>query len=479
MSDRGRGGGSFFQRGGRGGRGGRGDRGGGILGSAVRSVAGGIGLVSESVSTYKEKKNAEKNAISSESGPSKPQQNAVAGHDQTPQNEYSQPSQQDDFTRMQWELDETQSELLSDPQGSSTSTEAPQDTPDLVLDFLKTHGLTSGQPGARLDLPVILAQRRPKDRTRGFVRGYAPALEEFGIDEAAWLDFLDKFDQSTLASPWIQVINFAEIGGFFIPFAPSIAISAAVYITIDVAQDLNSRQRSNKFLTRMNEQYFYPKGLCCLIMTWREDTGKSHDVVDLTSTVASSMGSYDSGITNKFKNSSGKTYGDFALPEAAPLVFPTLDVLAAANNEESTGFKQSLGNKKTYINEYFDKRAQAQFALNKPDNLLANQQEAPQFTSRYADPSHPSNNGSLISLITGGYVDPNQLRKGRGGRFSGRQNQEQQGRGGPAKTGLPLPFKPVHAAKKFVLDKDILYLMVVNLPTEAELNEAKAALAQR
>ncbi|KAM0345009.1 hypothetical protein ACHAPU_006892 [Fusarium lateritium] len=473
MSNRGRGRGSLFQRGG---------RGGGIIGSAVRSVAGGIGLVSESVSTYKDKKNAEKNATSSEPGSSQSQQNAAARHNQPPQNEYSQPSQQDDFTRMQWELDETQSELLSSPQGDSTSTEEPQDTPDLVLDFLKAHGSptsASGQPGARLDLPVIIAQRRPKDRARGFVRGYAPMLEEFGIDEDAWLDFLDKFDQSTLASPWIQVINFAEIGGFFIPFAPSIAISAAVYITIDVAKDLNSRQRSNKFLSRMNEQYFYPKGLCCLIMTWREDTGKSHDVIDLTSTVASSVGSYDSGISNKFKNSSGKTYGDFALPEAAPLVFPTLDVLAAANNEESAGFKQSLGNKKTYINEYFDKRAQAQFALNKPDNLLANQQEAPQFTSRYADPSHPSNNGSLISLMTGGYVDPNQLRKGRGGRFSGRQNQEQHGRGRPAKTGLPLPFKPVHAAKKFVLDKDILYLMVVNLPTEAELNEAKAALARR
>lgn len=96
-------------------------------------------------------------------------------------------------------------------------------------------------------------------------------------------------------------------------------------------------------------------------MTWREDTGKPQEIVDVTSTVASSMGSYDSGISNKFKNSHGKTYGDFALPEAAPLIFPTLDVLAAADNEESVGFKQSLGKKKTYIQEYYDKRSQAQF----------------------------------------------------------------------------------------------------------------------
>jgi hypothetical protein len=68
-------------------------------------------------------------------------------------------------------------------------------------------------------------------------------LETVGIDQTAWLDFLDKFDQSTTASPWIQVINFAEIGGFFVPIAPSIAISAAVYMTIEVGKDMHSRQR--------------------------------------------------------------------------------------------------------------------------------------------------------------------------------------------------------------------------------------------
>jgi hypothetical protein len=46
-----------------------------------------------------------------------------------------------------------------------------------------------------------------------------------------------------MASPWIQVLNVAEIGGLFVPFAPSIAISAAVYKTIEVAKDVQGRQR--------------------------------------------------------------------------------------------------------------------------------------------------------------------------------------------------------------------------------------------
>ncbi|KAG9495326.1 hypothetical protein J7337_013565 [Fusarium musae] len=469
MSNSGRGRGGLFQRGGRGGRGG------GLIGSAVRGVAGGIGLMSESVSSYKEKRAAEKNPASSES-----QSSGTVVENEPPSNYKPQPSQYEDSTERQWELDETQSELLSSPHDGADTAQQTQVDKDLVASFLRVHGSSTGRTNAQLELPVILAQRRPKDRTRGFVRGYAPMLETVGIDQAAWLDFLDKFDQSTRASPWIEVINFAEFGGFFVPIAPSIAISAAVYKTIEVAKDVQGRQRSNKFISQMNEQYFYPKGLCCLIMTWRPDSGTSHEVVDLTSTVASSIGSYDSSFTNKFKTSSGKTYGDFALPEAAPLIFPTLDVLAEADSEESKGLKQSLGEKRAYIQDYYDKRAQAQFALNRPDNLLANQQEAPKFSSRYADPSHPSNNGSLISLLTGGYVDPTKLRRGLRGQAPKGQNQGQaSGARSDRQPGLPLPYKPVKAARKFLFNKDILYLMVVNMPSEDELREAKTALDRR
>ncbi|KAF4960218.1 hypothetical protein FGADI_1238 [Fusarium gaditjirri] len=477
MSNSGRGRGGLFQRGGRGGRGG------GLIGSAVRGVAGGIGLVSESVSSYKEKRTAEKAGVSSEpthQPQPQPQPSGIVANNEPPPNYEPQPSQYEDSTERQWELDETQSELLSSPQDGSNPAQQTQDDKDLVASFLRVHGSSVGQNNAQLELPVILAQRRPKDRTRGFVRGYAPVLETVGIDQAAWLDFLDKFDQSTRASPWIEVINFAELGGFFVPFAPSIAISVAVYKTIEAAKNVQGRQRSNKFISQMNEKYFYPKGLCCLIMTWRPDSGRSHEVVDLTSTVASSIGSYDSGFNNKFKTSSGKTFGDFALPEAAPLIFPTLDVLAETDSEESRGLKQSMGEKRTYIQDYYDKRAQAQFALNRPDNLLANQQEAPKFTSRYADPSHPSNNGSLISLLTGGYVDPTKLRRGFKGQASEGQIQGlPSGAQSDRQPGLPLRYKPVKAARKFLFNEDVLYLMVVNMPTEDELQEAKAVLDHR
>jgi hypothetical protein len=213
-----------------------------LLGSAVRGVAGGIGLVSESVSSYKDKRNAEKNAPPAELAQESQGSNDAAIN-QSQRDSYQPSSQRDETTERQWELDETQTELLSNPNDESLSSQTTKDDADLATSFIREHGSTSLPTGQRLEMPVILAQRRPKNRSRGFVRGYAPILEDVGIDQATWLDFLDKFDAATMASPLIQVLNFAEIGGFFVPIAPSIAISAAVYLTIEITKDMHSRQK--------------------------------------------------------------------------------------------------------------------------------------------------------------------------------------------------------------------------------------------
>jgi hypothetical protein len=62
----------------------------------------------------------------------------------------------------------------------------------------------------RLPCPVIIPQRRPKDKERGFIRAYAPALLECGIDEATFLNFIDSLNQATKVSPPFEV-DFALI----------------------------------------------------------------------------------------------------------------------------------------------------------------------------------------------------------------------------------------------------------------------------
>lgn len=51
-------------------------------------------------------------------------------------------------------------------------------------------------PSSRLEMPVIITQRQPKVRTRGFIKAYAPLLEGAGIDQPAFLDFIDKLNKS-------------------------------------------------------------------------------------------------------------------------------------------------------------------------------------------------------------------------------------------------------------------------------------------
>jgi hypothetical protein len=53
----------------------------------------------------------------------------------------------------------------------------------------------------RLPCPVIIPQRRPNNKERGFIRAYAPALLECGIDEATFLNFIDSLNQATKVSP--------------------------------------------------------------------------------------------------------------------------------------------------------------------------------------------------------------------------------------------------------------------------------------
>lgn len=51
-------------------------------------------------------------------------------------------------------------------------------------------------PVGTLQLPVILPQRRPGNKRRGFVQAYAPMLQQAGIGEAAFLSFCDYFEQA-------------------------------------------------------------------------------------------------------------------------------------------------------------------------------------------------------------------------------------------------------------------------------------------
>lgn len=174
------------------------------------------------------------------------------------------------------------------------------------------------------------------------------------------------------------------------------------------ANEMHARQRTNSFLDAMNNQFFRPRGLYALVLTWNPDDGNHTSMVDMTSTISKSIDPQtgESKTRNKFHTSSGNTYGDFEFPEAAPLVFPALD--AALTNVGSEGeekLKEKLKRKGDFVSDYMDRRARAQYAAQNPNSFLSTGPKE-KFTSRYADPNHPASSGNPWSLVTGGKFNP-------------------------------------------------------------------------
>lgn len=111
-----------------------------------------------------------------------------------------------------WELDEATdpdppaySERGEIDDAKPESGEAKPDVHKLLQKFLTTHPAPTHAPG-RLPCPVIIPQRRPRTKSRGFVRAYAPVLADCGIDQATFLEFLETFHKAS------QVNNPSFIG---------------------------------------------------------------------------------------------------------------------------------------------------------------------------------------------------------------------------------------------------------------------------
>ena len=113
----------------------------------------------------------------------------------------------------------------------------------------------------------------------------------------------------------------------------------------------------------MNKEFFQPRGLFCLLMTWNPELPDAPSTtIDLNSTISKAAGGGSSDtlgrLRRKFKSSDGKAYGNI-FPEVAPLVFPQIDQLASDENSEKKFAK--MKQKKEFVAGYLDKRAQAKF----------------------------------------------------------------------------------------------------------------------
>ena len=101
----------------------------------------------------------------------------------------------------EWQLDDAAEvvveETSTQPSVPKGNMAGPATVVHLATAFTTAHPPGDSTTRAKLELPIIIPQRRPHNRHRGFIRAYAPLLEECGImDQATWIEFLDSFDEA-------------------------------------------------------------------------------------------------------------------------------------------------------------------------------------------------------------------------------------------------------------------------------------------
>ena len=129
----------------------------------------------------------------------------------------------------------------------------------------------SSTPKPQLPCPVILPQRRPRKKARGFIRAYSPVLADCGISQEVFLKFLKNFHKSSQASPVFPIIQISAAIAGLAPSVIAMAVCTAAQIAAGVGAEVQSRARTNNFLDCINEELFKPAGLYCMIVKYKSD----------------------------------------------------------------------------------------------------------------------------------------------------------------------------------------------------------------
>jgi hypothetical protein len=209
----------------------------------------------------------------------------------------------------------------------------------------------------------------------------------------------------------------------------------------------------------MNEKFFKPRGLFCMVIKYMPSSSEILGEVNFQDNVSRSIEVRDG--SNKWKrivSSSGMTLSsDLEIPTPAPLIFPELDHMSAQQKENSI---KRFGH---VMQDYMDRRAAATFEAKNPGSVLP---AAPrkEFASQYGDPNSAANSGGFVSLATGGKWNPvgpsgprhdirRERKEARKDRMKGKRDK-----------------RPMSK----MLKSEAMYLMVTNLPSQEVLDSVGA-----
>ena len=382
-----------------------------IIGGGVRGIAAGIGLVSEGVRELNDRRKLK----SRKDVPSSPGSSANTSDADLVKETLNEEGVDGASEQFDDGEDEDANGWHQDSESAKTGHEeslgrdlSPTKTGDATEQSMSEIHSTEKTPDSiqpvvsprsgKLPYPVILPQRRPGTKSRGFVRAYAPILQSVDITQETFLSFLKQLHKNSQASPVFDVVIIAANIGAFYPNYIAATTSTAVLIAAKAGQEMQERWRMNKFLNLANKELFMPKGLFAFVATYKPIPA------DISSSVTS--GTYDmaaeamvkygdsfpaeseqdqsktEGLKGKWQRlrlDSGQTFGEGQMPvTCAPLIFPGTDISTPSTSpafpltpESAPGVSTSSGEKrptplrhkssKKFVQDYFDRRAQATY----------------------------------------------------------------------------------------------------------------------
>ncbi|KAJ5569152.1 hypothetical protein N7450_011638 [Penicillium hetheringtonii] len=386
------------------------------------------------------------------------------------------------------------------------ATEEEEEANTAITAFIESNARISVASSYRqIACPIVVPQRRPGNKERGFMKAYAPILSQYDITQEHFHGFIDALNKAVRASKWIAAVQIAAFGASFVPNQISMGATAAVQIVSAVAAKAQVRWKVNTFINKANRDLFCPRGLYCMIVTYNPLAQQQQKDISTSITRPSDNGNsgpsrreWPEKVAKNLRNPfSTTTEGEQNLPsEIAPLIF----------SDDEDGNSQMKEKPWDKLNDYFDRRARARYASESNHDVLSSAPET-KFKNRFVDPNHPASNGGLLGLISGGHLtrDPkktmedtkslylqqekliheqqdSQLELLRS-QFQAMGFSDQQQRDYIAiyeqqfqqqRDQLKTQIEGTEMIPRKIL-RNVLYLMVVNLPTEEEIEAARMA----
>ena len=222
-------------------------------------------------------------------------------------------------------------------------------------------------PTNPLQRPVIIPQRRPGARDRGFIHAYAPDLAEKGISREVFLSFIQNFHAASQASPLLNVVFVSAGAASMVPEPVTQITGTVIQFAAGAAIYLQTTQRTHSFLDTMNDKLFKPRGLYAMVMKYIPQGTRP---ISVQQADLNTMISKESAPHRPYQNfravNAGRSYGAIEMPDSAPLVFPALDEAALTQDPaKASKLKSSMA----FVADYYDKRAQASYVCPFPGKL--------------------------------------------------------------------------------------------------------------